>query len=271
MKSSSLDKNGIWVTTDNETPSYPNDGNEKAFYIEDNSFWFKHRNNIIKYIMQKIPAIGNFADIGGGNGYQIKFISENFKSKKVFLIELGYKGCLNAKTRGVENVYNMPFQSFDFNGNNVNSVGLFDVLEHIENDVDFIKDLANSLPKDSLIYLTVPAHQYLWSSADYMGGHFRRYDSKSISKLAIESNTELAYFSYFFNYIPPITFLLKRIPYLLFKDKDINKLLEKETENLVVSEFTECILNRFHNYELKKIQHRPIKIGGSCIFVLRTK
>lgn len=271
MKSSSLDKNGIWVAANNETPSYPDDGNEKVFYIEDSSFWFKHRNNVIKSVMQKISTQGNFADIGGGNGYQVKFISENFRSKKCYLVELGYKGCLNAKNRGVENVYNMPFQSFDFIDNKVNSVGLFDVLEHIENDVHFIKDLANSLPKDSLIYITVPAHQYLWSGADYMGGHFRRYDKKSISKLAIDSNTELAYFSYFFNYIPPITFLLKRIPYLLFKNKDKKKLLEKETENLVVSSFTESILNKFHNYELKKIQNRPVKIGGSCIFVLRTK
>ena len=93
-----IDSNGINVLTDNkETVFYPESGNDECFGIEKDSFWFNHRNNILVKIMKKLPFDNNFADIGGGNGYQANFIKENFLEKEIYLIEPGYHGCLKAK------------------------------------------------------------------------------------------------------------------------------------------------------------------------------
>ena len=72
----------------------------------------------------------------------------------------------------------MTFEDFDFNLYNINGIGLFDVLEHIENDKEFLSKLLNKLKKGARIYITVPAHNFLWSEIDRHGGHFRRHNKK---------------------------------------------------------------------------------------------
>ena len=44
---------GIWFSKMNSEISYPEEGNELCYQIEENSFWFKHRNNCIKTVINK--------------------------------------------------------------------------------------------------------------------------------------------------------------------------------------------------------------------------
>ncbi len=265
-----LDKNNIWVDGSNSVISYPIVGNDFYFELEDNSFWFKHRNNVLKSIIERFPFSKNYADIGGGNGFQAKFISENFAPQKVFLIEPGYHGCLNAQKRGLENVYNIPFQKFDFKGNNINAIGLYDVIEHIENDVEFLKELKSKLPKGSIIYITVPAHNYLWSDADDSGGHYRRYETKTLKQLSHNAGFELLYSSYFFSFTPPITFFLRSLPYKLRGARKDKNIFKSETLQHNPSAVILKMFNIFQRHELDKIKKSSMSSGASCIAVLIT-
>lgn len=265
-----LDENQIWTDNSKVPLSYLTVGNDFCFDIEENSFWFRHRNAILKSVIERFPFKNNYADVGGGNGFQAKFIKNNFSFSKVFLVEPGYPGCLNAKQRGLENVYNLSFQKFDFKGNDINAVGLYDVLEHIENDVAFLKEMKLKLPEKSLIYLTVPAHNYLWSDVDISGGHFRRYNSKMIEKLATDAGLEFLYSSYFFTYIPTLTFFFRCLPYKIFGARTEEEILKSESKQHNPSSALLKVLNIFHRYELNKIRTATIPIGGSCIAVLKT-
>ncbi len=40
-------ENGIFFTKSKTEISYPEESNQNCFQYEDDSFWFKHRNNII--------------------------------------------------------------------------------------------------------------------------------------------------------------------------------------------------------------------------------
>ncbi len=59
-------KNDIWQTNKNSTDiSFPSSGSENTFLIEDTSFWFKHRNNIIQnafnlYVQDSLKANWNY-------------------------------------------------------------------------------------------------------------------------------------------------------------------------------------------------------------------
>ena len=67
-----VDNNNIFVNQNISKVSYPEDGNALCFQIEDNSPWFIQRNDLIKTLIIKHKLKGNFLDIGGGNGFQIK-------------------------------------------------------------------------------------------------------------------------------------------------------------------------------------------------------
>ena len=52
---------------------------------------------------------------------------------------------------------------------------LLDVLEHIENDKEFLILIKKKLKINGRLLITVPAFEKLWSSEDDAAGHFRRY------------------------------------------------------------------------------------------------
>ena len=59
-------------------------------------------------------------------------------------------------------------------------VTLLDVLEHQEDDKEFLAALVAKMQPGSTLLLTVPALQSLWSQWDEALGHFRRYDKRSL-------------------------------------------------------------------------------------------
>ena len=263
------DKNGIWVSENKNGISYPEIGNKDSFDLENSSFWFNHRNNIIEKVIKKIPFENDFADIGGGNGYQLMRIAKNNTSNKNILIEPGYDGCLNARSRKLNDVYNMTFEDFNFDQFIIGGVSMFDVIEHIEDDVTFMKRLAEKLKPGNKVYLTVPTHNYLWSDIDHYGGHFRRYNRKMIYELAKKSGYTVEYFSYFFSYLMPISYLLRALPYKLGKRITEEQIISNEREQHNPRGIVKGLFELFEKRELKKIEKGSIDNGASCIFVLR--
>jgi hypothetical protein len=71
-------KNGIYYAGSSEKVSYPDSGNDNCFEIEENSFWFHHRNNCIIEMIRNYPPTGNgpIFDVGGGNGFCRERINE---------------------------------------------------------------------------------------------------------------------------------------------------------------------------------------------------
>ena len=66
MKGFTIDKNLIFVQNINHSVSFPSRAHSDLIEIENNSFWFKHRNEIIKKVIKRFPFEGDLVDIGGG-------------------------------------------------------------------------------------------------------------------------------------------------------------------------------------------------------------
>ena len=249
--------------------SFPKDAHIDLVKIENNSFWFNHRNKILESVIRNYPFNGDFADIGGGNGYQLMKIAELNKSNKNILIEPSKQGCINAKKRKIKEVHNITIEGFNFSEYNLNGIGLFDVLEHIENDFEFLSKLLNKLKKGSRIYITVPAHKYLWSDVDPYGGHFRRYNKKMVKNLTNKLDANLEYLSYFFSYLLPVSYLLRALPYKLGKRISDKRLMEQEKNQHNPKGLIKKIFNFLEKLELNKIKKSKVKFGASCLFVLK--
>jgi SAM-dependent methyltransferase len=266
------DENGIWcIPGETYAVKYPEVGNQACEIIEDNdSFWFSHRNKILFEIINNLPFSNNFADIGGGNGFQILALKERIPGKKYFLIEPGYPGCSTARKRGLEDVYNCTFQKFDFNEAQVNGLGLFDVLEHIPDDVKFLNDLYDSMRANSYLYITVPAHQFLWNEVDVFGNHQKRYDKRSLTELVSKTRFTLSFFSYFFSSLVIPTYLLRTIPYKIFGRGSDEEILKKESKSHSPNPIITMALNLFNGPEVRKIRNKgSISFGASCVLVLK--
>ena len=67
------------------------------------------------------------------------------------------------------------------------SLLMFEVLEHVEDDVGLLREIHDLLAPGGAILLSVPAHSKGFSRVDEMAGHFRRYDREVLRSRLVEA------------------------------------------------------------------------------------
>jgi SAM-dependent methyltransferase len=60
------------------------------------------------------------------------------------------------------------------------TIVLLDILEHIENDVDFLQSLHRALRPEGTLVIKVPSASWLYGTMDRAIGHHRRYSKKTL-------------------------------------------------------------------------------------------
>lgn len=255
-------KDGIWFSRENKkTISYPPEGNQNSFTLEENSFWFEHRNQCIVKLVKNFSPDSYLFDIGGGNG----FVSQALEKEGIntVLVEPGEQGVLNAKKRNLKNLICSTVEEAEFHSDAVPSIGLFDVLEHIEKDELFLKKLHKLLVSNGKIYISVPSYRFLWSSEDDLAGHYHRYTLKTLRKSLLGAGYTILYSTYIFSYLPIPIFLLRSIPSKLGWSKKKIEIKDHQRAHERMP-----MLEKVHRWELKQISKlKTIPFGGSCLLV----
>lgn len=210
-----LRADGIWYSADAPGISYPSDGNDACFAVEDGSFWFKHRNECITAVVKRFPpnAKEPIFDIGGGNG----FVSMGLQRAgfEVVLLEPGLSGAANAKKRGLPHVICATTDTAKIRPRTLAAVGLFDVVEHMEDDLAYLRAIKTLMKPGGFVYATVPAYSCLWSAEDGAAGHFRRYRATAICNVLEAAGFKVEFSSYIFRPLPIPIFLLRALPFRL--------------------------------------------------------
>lgn len=265
-----VEKEGILFAKTQSAISYPEEGNENYFQIEENSFWFSHRNNCIISAVKKYSPDKFFFDIGGGNGYVAKGLEES--GIKTVLVEPGLQGCINAKKRNLKHVVCSTLEDASFKKNAISAIGLFDVVEHIEDDIRFLASIHSYLEKDGLVFITVPAFNALWSNEDKDAGHYRRYSVRQMEEKLKSVGFAIEYSTYIFSILPLPVFLFRSLPSRLGFNKNSGSVDKHKNEHKKRNGLTEKILNKVWSFELNRIKKgKKIGIGGSCFVIARKR
>jgi len=260
-------KDGIYFSQNTNKISYPKEGYQNCFLVEDNSFWFEHRNNCIIEMINNFPPPGIILDLGGGNGFVSLEIKNN--GYGIALLEPGISGILNAKKRGLKKLICANFNEINLYPNSIPAIGIFDVLEHIQNDYEFLNKIYQCLISGGKLYATVPAYNFLWSDEDNIAGHYRRYNLNQLRSIVKKIGLIIEYDTYIFSVLPIPVFLFRTLPDKLnFVKKETDK--RTKNEHKIRKGLTGMILQKIWNNELKAIsKEKSIPFGGSCLLVAR--
>jgi 2-polyprenyl-3-methyl-5-hydroxy-6-metoxy-1,4-benzoquinol methylase len=265
-----LGSDGIWYSEDQQSVSYPSDGNEICQFVEDESFWFKHRNECIATVVKSYPPGKSepIFDIGGGNGFvSLGLTKEGFN---MVLVEPGLNGVANAKKRGLKNLICATTETARFRAASLPAVGLFDVIEHIEDDLSFLRSINALLRHKGRLYATVPSYRFLWSQEDDLAGHFRRYTLKEISKVLQSAGFEVEFASYIFRILPVPIFLLRALPYKLGRSKATPNNKTAERDHMAQGGVASRVMSSIFASEIEHLENnRTMRFGGSCLIVAR--
>jgi SAM-dependent methyltransferase len=267
----SLGADGIWYGADGDALSYPAGGNEACFQIENSSFWFNHRNACILAAVRNFPPRegGPIFDIGGGNGFvSIGLLRAGFDT---VLVEPGPVGASNGKKCGLPTVICATTIAAGFRNATLDAVGLFDVIEHLQDDDQFLTSIHGLLKPGGRLYATVPAYPALWSKEDELAGHFRRYTCKSIGALMERTGFKIEYSTYIFRPLPLPILLFRSLPYRLEHIGGSGGTRDGARDHRPVTGIAAGVVRWVFNGEVANIaSKRRMAFGGSCLVVAHT-
>jgi len=257
---------GIWRSGVSRSVSYPADGNRKFAAVEENSFWFNHRNACICSLLERFRPSGVILDIGGGNGYVALAMTR--AGFDVIVVEPGPDGCRVAHDRGLE-VIGSTLADVGVKPGSVPAIGMFDVLEHIEDEAEALAQARSLLASGGRFFVTVPAFAFLWADEDVQAGHYRRYSRSVLAAALRRAGLEVEYISYMFVPLPVAILLTRTLPSLLGRRAD-RSLQQMSAEHRARTGISGQILARILAFERRHISAGgELPFGSSCIGVAR--
>ncbi|OUW60323.1 MAG: hypothetical protein CBD63_03850 [Candidatus Pelagibacter sp. TMED203] len=213
-------------------------------------WWWKSRREIFeeilkKYIKKKIDIL----DYGAGVGSNISMLS-SFGKCDAYDVNKNALIYLKKKYRVVKKI-NKKYDLIFFT----------DTLEHIKNDKKILLFLKSRLKKNGIIFLTVPAYNFLWTSKDEDLKHFRRYNKGTLLH-ATQKEFSILKISYFNTLLFPILSLIL----LFFRFFRIRFINQAETQPLSIINF---ILYKIFSFEKYFIKSANFPFGLSLLAILR--
>jgi SAM-dependent methyltransferase len=255
---------GIWFARRQAPVSYPAQGNAACLQVEDRSFWFRHRNRCIASMVRRFAQQGTFLDIGGGNGYVATGLVQAGIS--CALLEPGIDGALAARARGVDPVICARLEDMGMAPASIAAAGMFDVLEHIENEAGALRQVHSLLRPGGHLFLTVPAYPFLHSADDVAAGHFRRYTLTSLARAVVQTGFRMEHATYMFVPLPPLVFVLRTIPSLLGLRQGVDE--QRQAAEHAPKRLAAWLMDRLLDIEARRIEAgRHVPVGTSCLAV----
>lgn len=250
---------------------------ERYAQVQDRHFWFQVRNRIIATLIGQavadLPAGYRVLEVGCGTGIVLRALQTVCPRGEVCGMDL-YEEALaftrqRLKCKLVQGDITQPPQAAE----QYDAVGMFDVLEHLEDDALVLRHLWSLVRPGGVLLLTVPAMPQLWSYFDVANHHCRRYTADSLSTRINQTGFQLEYLSYFMSTTYPLIWVKRRFSNLFgrrwtWSDNQERELLNRELSVVpVVNTLLRWLLAR----EVRAIRKRKVFRWGSSLVALARK
>lgn len=254
---------------------FPAEGFQVLYKAEEKNFWFRSRNNVIQSLFKKYVGKQQteVLEIGCGTGYVLKGLEARFPAYQLRGSEIHLEGIRFAQQRlpNVEFIQldatDLPYQ------NEFDTIGAFDVLEHIEEDEKVMREVEKSLKPNGHFIISVPQYQWMWSINDDIAFHKRRYHRKELKSKLQKAGFDVKYIGSFVFTLFPMMYISR-----LLRGKNEKKSMDmEEVRKIAVNELKlNPVINSIF-LGLMKIDELLIKagislpFGGSLIAVAKKK
>jgi 2-polyprenyl-3-methyl-5-hydroxy-6-metoxy-1,4-benzoquinol methylase len=164
-------------------PSSVSMADEWFQYAKPDHFWMRWRHCVLLQQLKRIDhQINNALEIGCGNGV-VREMLERDLSIPVDGCDLN-KRALEGASKGEGRL--LIYDIFDQDVTMLNAydaILLMDVIEHVDDDLRFLRASLNHLRRGGIVVINVPAHMLFYSKYDEVAGHKRRYSRSDIRTL----------------------------------------------------------------------------------------
>src|SRR6266567_1702635 len=233
------------------------------YQIEEHHWWFVGRRRIIESFLE--PVCSNLEsnrsrilDIGCGTGANLEMLSRFGEAEGV---DVSTEALAFCRERGLQNVRQGEAEHLPYEDGSFDLVTALDVVEHLDDDVEGLREMRRVLRTGGRAVLFVPAFKFLWGVQDDVSHHRRRYTLEGLKRAVCEAGFEIERATY-----ANITFFA---PILL------GRLVMRATGFRPASEnnINVSALNKLLGYilgaESSILRHMNLPLGVSAICVAR--
>lgn len=236
--------------------------------IDNKHFWFRVRNEIL---LQTIKSNlvnwskASFLEIGSGSATVLEFLSQGGMTNLAgcdinpLAIELSRERLPNITHN------ECSYEDFVSQGYKSDSIGMFDFIEHLEDDLPPLKVAHTVLNQGGKLFVSVPAHQELYSNVDRLMSHYRRYSKESLERSLRQAGFRTVKVQYVMQTMYPLI-LLKRfiVPTPMPKTPEgIFETLIKEVDAPIAP--VNALLKYWLRAEYYLLRSLNLPFGGSLI------
>jgi SAM-dependent methyltransferase len=208
---------GVWDLT-SAALAAPRTGYDPHYFpriaeVEGHHFWYVARREcILDALRQHVPDLARrgLFDMGCGAGGLVAYLSES-GVPIAGACDSYVEGLRLARRRLKAPLFLVNEGRLPPLAPGQDLVGLFDVLEHVDDDRGLLRSLAAVLRPGGILVLTVPAHPFLFDEADRLAQHRRRYRRRELQEKLEEAGFAVERLTHFMALLVPGLILARSI------------------------------------------------------------
>lgn len=211
----------------------------------------------------------HLVDIGSGDLFVLKQLMSKFSFKSWTAIDKNFTNTdldlLEPKDHLISKYKDLGQVIVDENENYL--ILLLDVLEHIENDLLFLKVLKKKYSKTNFnLLITVPSFQSLFTNHDRELLHYRRYTNLELCQIARKAKFEINKSGYFFFSLLLIRFFESKFQ---IREKKQQSIINWTLSDLISNFIVQLLILDF--YITRRLSLGRFKIPGLSNYIICQK
>jgi 2-polyprenyl-3-methyl-5-hydroxy-6-metoxy-1,4-benzoquinol methylase len=235
--------------------------------VEQEHFWFVVRREVIlDALARAVPDLRSrpLFDIGCGSGGLLAFLAE---------AGIPVAGACDAYLEGLQIArqrIDRPFLLVDEGrlpplGPGQPMIGMFDVLEHMDDDQGTLDWAASVLEPGGVLVLTVPAHPFLFDEMDELAHHRRRYRREELREKLERAGLQIQFISHFMATLVPTLMMLRWLGRRIRGGR--NAVVERRSAELSVVPVLNDLLRTLLRLERYWLRLLPLPFGSSLVAI----
>jgi ubiquinone/menaquinone biosynthesis C-methylase UbiE len=168
----------------------------RMFEMEETYWWFVARRKLVCELIDRLamPAGARLLDVGCGTGANLKAFNKEFERVGIDASDAALEFC---HQRGLKSLVRAKIEQSGLEKDDFDVVTALDVLEHVDDDMQALRELRRVSKPGGFILITVPAFGFLWSEHDEALHHRRRYTTAELESKLTAAGFQVVRISYF--------------------------------------------------------------------------